>query len=463
MNDLPNIQLIQSESFGEQLLSLLDSLCIAGLLLDGDARMLNWNGEFLRLFPEQAAHIHREEPYAENLRRFYTVRLDAGEMPSIDTYVAAGVERHFQQVEPFEFLHRGRWLRASVLSVPGVGRLRAWTVIRSPNDGDRLAAQVANSGKLSALTTMDEIPDGLMVRDPSGQITLCNRRFVDIYGLGSPGDALGRTFPALLDTIWDGSAGADEARRIWSDRSRFLGAPFELELPGDRWVRIRDHRLAGDSVVSTHVDVTSVIRLQRSAAEARRQAEELEAWLHAEIEGRKQSDARSARIAQTVASGNAIPSKRPKVDTVHLSYVKGVVDHINAEKGLTYVATGPLVGVGLSHRRFPEATSLVPGDLVEIGRMDSQGPPLDWRPAVRCELPGLFERMRGRLERKPKQNFALITCETCIVFVPASLAAAFEPGWAGDVSCWAVRRAHRYGTLGWRAVTSPWTDQTVTA
>jgi PAS domain S-box-containing protein len=459
---IDEIKMDEHQVFTHSLNAFLDSLGIASLFLDNDARTIGWNSEFLRLFPEQAGHIHKDEPYAENLRRFYSVRLDAAEMLRIEFYVAAGVERHTRQVEPFEFLHRGRWLRASILPVPGVGRLRAWTSVRSPKDCERLAGQMAHSGGHSALSALEEIPDGIVVRTLAGRITLCNRRFAEIYGLRSPEEAVGRTLSDLLEIAWTGSAHTDAARQIWSDVSRFIGAPFDLELPSDRWVRVRDYRSFDDVVVSTHVDVTSIVRLQRSAAEARRQAEELEARLQVEVEERKQTDARTARIGYLAALGSGVTGLRNKVGGA-LLYTKGVVDHINAEKGLTYIATGPVAGVGFPHRRFPEAVALVPGEVVEIGRVDPQGPPLDWRPAPRCKLPGLFEKAEGRLERKPGQVFALITCATYVVFVPADIAAAFEPGWAGDVSCWAIKRASRNGRIGWRAVTPPCRGPTVTA
>jgi len=282
----------------ESIEAFLDSLGIAALTLDEEARTLGWNKGFLHLFPEQAGGIHQGEPYAENLRRFYGTRLDALEMPKLEHYVADGVERHARQVEPFEFLHRGQWLRVAVLPVPGVGRLRAWTSSRAPQDGARLAAQMAHAGKRSGLGAVNQLADGLMVRDASDRIVLANQRFAEVYGLDGPENAFGRTFPELLEASWGDAQGAAVARQRWADNSRFAGAPFELPLPGDRWVRVRDYRSHDGSLVSTHVDVTDLVRLERSATEARRRAEELAAQLRTEMEERKRAEARTVQLAR---------------------------------------------------------------------------------------------------------------------------------------------------------------------
>jgi tetratricopeptide (TPR) repeat protein len=146
-----------------------------------------------------------------------------------------------------------------------------------------------------------------------------------------------------------------------------------------------------------------------------------------------------------------------------LVYTKGVVDHINAEKGLSYVATGAQTGVILSYRRFPEAAALRLYTLVEVGRAEPDGPPLDWRPVQSGSLPGLFEEIHGRLERRPGQSFAFIKGAARDVFVPPSLNAGIELGCTGDVFCWAIRRANKDGVVGWRAVTPPSRDPTTTA
>jgi len=284
-------------------LELLDDLGIPALALDAEARALRWNREFLELFPEHEGNIHSGEPYTENLRRFYSARLDHQELPNIERYVADGLERHRRQRVPFEFLHRGRWLRAETLLLPCGGRLRFWSPASPPRDADTLAARMVDSGKYIPEASIEHLADGLIIRDAQGQIILANRRFAELYGLESPTEAIGKSVPDVLSITCKSLADAEEARRCWADNSRFPGAPFELPLPRDRWVRVQEHRTHDGSLISTHVDITDLWRLQRSANEAQKRAEELAAMLSAEMEERKRAEAQTVQVARLVSLG----------------------------------------------------------------------------------------------------------------------------------------------------------------
>ena len=239
------------------------------------------------------------EHYSQNLRRFYQGRLDADEMPHIERYVADGVARHQQQTVPYEFRHYGRWLRVASLPLPGVGRMRIWKRVVPPQDGEVLARQMARGGKETAIAGIDDLADGLMVRDASGHIRLVNQLFGQMYGLASEAMAVGQSFPEVLAQLWDGQPGAEEALLAWRDNAKFAGAPFELPLPGDRWTRVSEHRALDGSAISTHVDITHLRRLQRASAEAQAKAEALAASLRAEIEERERAEA-ALRQAQRV-------------------------------------------------------------------------------------------------------------------------------------------------------------------
>jgi C4-dicarboxylate-specific signal transduction histidine kinase len=284
-------------------LARMDELGTAALALDAADHTLRWNREFLELFPEHSGRIHLGEPYAENLRRFYRGRLDADELAQIERYVADGVERHRRQVAPFEFLHRGQWLRAAVLPLPQGGRLRFWTRAAAARDGNAVATLMVASGKRAAAEALNQTADGLMVHDAAGRIIMANQAFAELYGLSSPGVATGWSFAEVLAAAWAGVGDASEARQRWADNSRFPGAPFELPLPGDRWVRVREQRTHDGSWVGTHVDVTDLCRMQRSLAEAHRRAEELARMLNAEIQERKRAEAQMVQTARLISLG----------------------------------------------------------------------------------------------------------------------------------------------------------------
>lgn len=140
------------------------------------------------------------------------------------------------------------------------------------------------------------------------------------------------------------------------------------------------------------------------------------------------------------------------LDRQSLTYTKGVIDHINAEKALSYVATSIDAGFALLHRKYPQLAALPPGTLVEVGRATPEGPPLDWRPSEAQSLPGLCETIFGTLERQADKDFAFIRTGRDDVFVAPALATVFAQGQRYDVSCLAIRRTNKQGKTGWRAV-----------
>lgn len=151
-------------------------------------------------------------------------------------------------------------------------------------------------------------------------------------------------------------------------------------------------------------------------------------------------------------AGPAAMALLRNLDRKSLAYVQGVVDHVNNERALSYVATGVNTGIALKHASFPQIADLVAGTIVEVGRAEPEGPPLDWRLSDAAELPGLCETLSGRLERHEGKAFAFIRASRDDIFVPPDLAKGFDTGQTYDVSCLAVRRKEKTGKIGWRAV-----------
>lgn len=141
-----------------------------------------------------------------------------------------------------------------------------------------------------------------------------------------------------------------------------------------------------------------------------------------------------------------------ELDRQNLTYTRGVIDNVNTERALSYVATSSNTGFALLHRKFPNLAAVPPGTLVEIGCAVPDGPALDWRPSEVHSLPGLYESLSGTLERQPDKDFAFILSARGDIFVPAALAKTFAPGQKYDVLCQAIRRTNKQGKNGWRVV-----------
>jgi signal transduction histidine kinase len=242
-------------------IDILDSLHIGACLFDEEDRTLLWNGSFLRLFPEHDGFVAAGEPYAENLRRFYRVRLSPTEMGAIDQCIAEGIARHRAQTQPFVFEHRGRWVRVASKPLPGLGRMRIWTPIAAPDTPD-------------AFPDQGDEGDGRSEVGPDGRIARCNSRFASLFGLVTTGAASGRTHAALVSAVWAKAGGAPAAvMQTLAEGERFAGVPFELALPEDRWLRVLQYRLADGRVVSSFADVTAAKRIQTELSAARENAE----------------------------------------------------------------------------------------------------------------------------------------------------------------------------------------------
>jgi hypothetical protein len=90
----------------------------------------------------------------------------------------------------------------------------------------------------------------------------------------------------------------------------------------------------------------------------------------------------------------------------NLTYTRGVIDHINAEKALSYVATGIDTGCGLLHRKFPDVVGFPPGTVLRSVALERDGPPVLVSSNDQT-VPDLCETFIGELERQEGKNFAL--------------------------------------------------------
>ncbi len=282
----------------------LDSLGVALCLFDDTPATILWNRSFLDLFPEHAGHVHAGEPYSDNLRRFYRVRLSTEEQAHIEHHVTDGIARHALQRLPYAFQHHGRWVRVASLPVPGVGRVRIWTEIPPPDAidamRDTLSRVVPERGVFSAI---EDVADGVMLRTRDGMIRAVNRRFTLLYRLDAATEIRGQTFEQLLSHLWGDDPMLQSAVLALADNRRFEGSTFEIPLPGNRWVRISEQPTRDGGLVSTHADVSDLRRLQHEADQARLRVEAINRTLLEQIAERERAESALRQVQRMEAIG----------------------------------------------------------------------------------------------------------------------------------------------------------------
>lgn len=260
---------MQSEALLKTVATVLDSLTIGCCVFDTEDRTVLWNSTMLAFFPEHIGHLHVGEAYRANLKRFYEHRLTPEELPRIEQYIDAGIVRHQGQQRPYNFQHRGIWLRVASLPLPDAGRIRIWNRLGDATSMDNelpalstlLYASILESPKVVEL--FECMADGVMIVDNDGKITSVNSQFAEIYKLSDKRLVVGLRLEDVFKLVWRGHESLEAARfeqgsTTLVEHLRFFGAPFLLPLPMGCWVRIMETHQPGGASYSSHVDITAI-------------------------------------------------------------------------------------------------------------------------------------------------------------------------------------------------------------
>ncbi|PZP92025.1 MAG: hypothetical protein DI587_33035 [Variovorax paradoxus] len=249
----------------------LDGLDVAYCAFDHTDKTMAWNSTFLALFPEHEGHVYVGEPYAENLRRFYVGRLGCDELPSIERYIDEGLARHRTQRRPYEFDHRSDRIRVSSFEIGRFGRVRVWRKVAAlPEHVSRPVSSTAALAELNAFSVLEKLADGIVIVDVADCIMWANESFLTMYNIRTLTTAIGRRFEEMYKRSWatqDSDPVFKESLSMLAENRRFAGAPFEIALPGDRFVRVIEKRGQVDGRgYFVHVDITNFRRQQAALA-----------------------------------------------------------------------------------------------------------------------------------------------------------------------------------------------------
>jgi len=143
-------------------------------------------------------------------------------------------------------------------------------------------------GGAEAHEIFEHVGDGVMVADADNRITWVNGHFLRLYGLDGSAAALGQPLGQPLEAVflsaW-GSAPAADAALVQTglatlvENLHYAGAPFELPLPGGRWLRVIEQRRHDGVGFFAHVDITLLKRQQQELRAAEQRARASEALL----------------------------------------------------------------------------------------------------------------------------------------------------------------------------------------
>jgi PAS domain-containing protein len=141
-------------------------------------------------------------------------------------------------------------------------------------------------GLASGLDLFEHVGEGIMLTGRDGRIGWVNEPFVALYRVPDKARALQGDFVDVYLAAWRGAEPSERARfeaglALLEENLSFAGAPFELPLPGDRWVRVVEQRRPDGIGCFAHVDISLLKRRQQRLLLAEERARECAARLAA--------------------------------------------------------------------------------------------------------------------------------------------------------------------------------------
>jgi diguanylate cyclase (GGDEF)-like protein/PAS domain S-box-containing protein len=165
----------------------------------------------------------------------------------------------------------GRQVQAVNQPMPGGG----WVTTHEDVTDRRHAEEQVRDQKLQMDAALDNISQGLLMFGPDARLILCNRRYLELYGLPADTVKPGLTLQGLFELRKaHGSFGRDPedyANLLMKALSAGSPMTFTPELADGRVMSIEHHPLPDGRWVSTHEDITKRLRAETQLREQKLQ------------------------------------------------------------------------------------------------------------------------------------------------------------------------------------------------
>ena len=348
----------------------LDGVKIAICVFDDEDRSVFWNRTFLEVFPEHVGKVYEGEPYRENLKRFYTARLNPADLPNIEQFISMGIDRHHSQMRPYSFDHRDQRVHVSSLPLPSGQRVRIWNAEKRHHRELPIQALATNAVVVSeeTATLLDRLADGVMICDHDGMLKWVNQAFVDMYACRDKQECLNHSFFYIYEKAWqqEQTPSPHTAKKTIADLTEqfnFSGVPFDITLPNQRTVRVITQKNLRQDTIYTHADVSELVLQKTLLLQAQAQLTELAKKKSAYLEEQMLSTLNAIALARDNETGQHILRTQHYVKTIalRLRALGHYLEELNDTDIDTMFKAAPLHDIGKVG--IPDNILLKPGRL----------------------------------------------------------------------------------------------------
>lgn len=326
------------------LLGLLsDHMDEAVCLYDDEDRVVGWNANYPKFFPEIAAVLRPGIPFTETVRPLLEQQFPEARDPAkLPRFLAAATARHRSIGGPMTYqrVFDGRWVEMRMFLLPDGGRFKIW------RDVTRERLEAIDLAQLN--DAMSTLQVGIAVFDRDHRLALLNSQFfgelIGGYPITPPqiGQAGGR--PATIAQIRQILVDDANTRHLAAlGVDEVLAGPIDIETINGHSYRVQE-TVSAKGMATTWIDITERRRLERS----------LSAALEAEKQVRAEQHRLIAMLAHEVRSPLGVISATAQA----LQLTTAAGDRATQDR------------VGKIHRASRRLSELVDGCLAEE-RLDS--------------------------------------------------------------------------------------------
>ncbi len=249
----------------ERLIDAIESIPQAFALYDRDDRLVVWNSQAIRCNPELTDLIRPGVAFADIARAAAERGVVVVPPDRIEEWVRTRVARHLDPKGEFvQEMADGRWFQVSEQRTREGGIVSVRTDISEIKHREIELAELSEALRRTNLhldAALANMAQGLAMFDADMRLIMCNRRYLEMYGLpkrmGRPGTSLREImeYSTAQQKLGEKEAARFIRKRLALARRKRAGH-FDEVLGDGRIIRVSHRPLAGGGSVATYEDVT---------------------------------------------------------------------------------------------------------------------------------------------------------------------------------------------------------------